>query len=56
MKTTTTTEWKAPKKRTSDKVCPNCSSRVTKRFSINTGLYKCQECDHEYPSMFDNVK
>lgn len=30
------------------RVCPNCKSRATKIFNLNSGLYRCQECDHQY--------
>ena len=29
--------------------CPNCDSKATKLYSISTGLYTCQVCDHEWP-------
>lgn len=31
------------------RVCPACYGRATKIFSLTTGLYLCQQCDHEYP-------
>lgn len=37
-----------PKKWTSARVCPNCGSRATKILSLNTGLYYCQVCEHDY--------
>jgi hypothetical protein len=40
--------YKKPKKWTSAKVCPNCSSRATKILSVSKGCYICQICDHEY--------
>jgi hypothetical protein len=43
-------KWKAPKKWTSAKVCPNCSDRGTKILSFSTGYYECQRCDHKYLS------
>lgn len=39
---------KKPKKWTSWRVCPECNSRATKLFSLNSGQYKCQVCKHEY--------
>lgn len=38
----------APKTWTSYKVCPSCSSRATKIFNLNSGLYLCQLCEFEY--------
>lgn len=38
-----------PKKVTSWRVCPECGSRATKLLSLNTGLYTCQVCNHQYP-------
>ena len=37
-----------PKKWRSWRVCPNCAGRQTKLFSLNSGKYQCQICDHEY--------
>lgn len=31
------------------RTCPKCKSRATKLLSLNTGLYRCQLCQHEYP-------
>ena len=39
---------KAPKRWTSWRVCPRCSSRATKKFNVNSGLYLCQLCEVEY--------
>jgi rubredoxin len=30
------------------RVCPKCKSRATKLFSLDTGKYQCQICNHEY--------
>lgn len=30
------------------RTCPECGSRATKMFSLNTGKYTCQVCDCEY--------
>jgi hypothetical protein len=38
----------APKKVTSWRTCPKCGSRASKIFSIDTGKYRCQICDHRY--------
>lgn len=37
-----------PKKVKSVRVCPNCGSRATKIFNINSGKYLCQICEHQY--------
>ena len=37
-----------PKKWKSWRVCPECGSRATKIFHLNSGRYQCQICDHEY--------
>lgn len=29
-------------------VCPKCKGRATKLFSLSTGLYTCQQCQHEW--------
>ena len=39
----------APKKRTSNRVCPYCGDRGTKIFHLSRGNYQCQRCDSEYP-------
>lgn len=39
---------KPVKKHRSWKVCPMCSSRATKLFCMNTGLYTCQICGQYY--------
>lgn len=39
---------KKPKKVTSWRVCPECGSRATKLLSLNSGKFKCQDCDNEY--------
>jgi ribosomal protein L37AE/L43A len=36
------------KKPPSWRVCPKCKSRATKIFSLATGKYQCQLCNHEY--------
>jgi ribosomal protein L37AE/L43A len=37
-----------PKRVTSWRVCPACGSRHTKLLSLNTGVYTCQICEHQY--------
>lgn len=37
-----------PKRWTSWRVCPECGSRASKMFNLNSGKYLCQICDHEY--------
>jgi hypothetical protein len=37
-----------PKNVTSWRTCPNCGSRATKLFHLNTGLHTCQICEHKY--------
>lgn len=39
---------KPPKRWTSSRVCPACGGRETKILNLNSGLYRCQVCDHEY--------
>ena len=29
-------------------ICPKCKGRATKLFSINSGEFICQQCDHVY--------
>ena len=31
-------------------VCPRCRGRATKLFSISSGFYTCQQCDHQWTS------
>ncbi len=37
-----------PKRWKSWRVCPECGSRATKLFSVNSGKLECQICNHEY--------
>jgi hypothetical protein len=37
-----------PKRWRSWRVCPECGSRATKIFSLTTGKYLCQICEHKY--------
>lgn len=40
---------KAPKKRTSDNVCPECGGRATKIWHLSDSPpIECQECGHHY--------
>lgn len=39
---------KAPKKRTSNKTCPQCGDRGIKIYNLTQGLYRCQNCEHKY--------
>lgn len=39
---------KPPKVWRSWRVCPACSGRATKIFSMSSGKLICQRCDHEY--------
>lgn len=45
-----------PKQTTSWRVCPKCKSRATKVFSISTGKYRCQICDHEYDAPLNKTQ
>jgi hypothetical protein len=42
--------FKPPKKWKSWRVCPRCGGRQTKLWDLNTGLYCCQICEHQYES------
>jgi ribosomal protein L37AE/L43A len=30
------------------RICPKCRGRATKMFSLDTGVFHCQQCEHEY--------
>ena len=32
------------------RICPECGSRGPKTRCLNTGLYHCQNCRHDYPA------